>query len=231
MLKPRRKIIKKELKKDPYIDFLSRTKNNVDENKKLYTRLMLGTVVIIVALLFFRNNLQNSKDAGAESLGKALVTLASGDLDNATLQFEFIADEYDNNEAGTLAKYYLARAHFNDKDYLAAYSYLNQIANENFKLAQFPVSIYKMLGFIALEDGDQSAAMDYYELALEKSKIVQQEQSITLDLADVLLKMGDFGRSLELVQKVLDEADPRTPVNNRAEELIGRIEFAQLNGY
>ena len=231
MLKPRRKIIKKELKKDPYIDFLSRTKNNVDENKILYTRLMLGTVVIIVALLFFRNNLQNSKDAGAESLGKALVTLASGDLDNATLQFEFIADEYDNNEAGTLAKYYLARAHFNDKDYLAAYSYLNQIADENFKLAQFPVSIYKMLGFIALEDGDQAAAMDYYEQALEKSKIVQQEQSITLDLADVLLKMGDFGRSLELVQKVLDEADPRTPVNNRAEELIGRIEFAQLNGY
>ena len=141
MLKPRRKIIKKELKKDPYIDFLSRTKNNVDENKILYTRLMLGTVVIIVALLFFRNNLQNSKDAGAESLGKALVTLASGDLDNATLQFEFIADEYDNNEAGILAKYYLARTHFNDKDYLAAYSYLNQIANENFKLAQFPVSI------------------------------------------------------------------------------------------
>ena len=231
MLKPRRKIIKKELKKDPYIDFLSRTKNNVDENKKLYTRLMLGTVVIIVALLFFRNNLQNSKDAGAESLGKALVTLASGDLDNATLQFEFIADEYDNNEAGTLAKYYLARAHFNDKDYLAAYSYLNQIADENFKLAQFPVSIYKMLGFIALEDGDQAAAMDYYEQALEKSKIVQQEQSITLDLADVLLKMGDFGRSLELVQKVLDEADPRTPLNSRAEELIGRIEFAQLNGY
>ena len=231
MLKPRRKIIKKELKKDPYIDFLSRTKNNVDENKKLYMRLVLGTVVIIVALLFFRNNLQNSKDAGAESLGKALVTLASGDLDNATLQFEFIADEYDNNEAGTLAKYYLARAHFNDKDYLAAYSYLNQIADENFKLAQFPVSIYKMLGFIALEDGDQAAAMDYYEHALEKSKIVQQEQSITLDLADVLLKMGDFGRSLELVQKVLDEADPRTPLNSRAEELIGRIEFAQLNGY
>ena len=231
MLKPRRKIIKKELKKDPYIDFLSRVKNNVDENKKLYMRLVLGTVVIIVALLFFRNNLRNSKDAGAESLGKALVTLASGDLDNATLQFEFIADKYDNNEAGTLAKYYLARAHFNDKDYLAAYSYLNQIAEENFKLAQFPVSIYKMLGFIALEDGDQAAAMDYYEQALEKSKIVQQEQSITLDLADVLLKMGDFGRSLELVQKVLDEADPRTPVNNRAEELIGRIEFAQLNGY
>ena len=231
MLKPRRKIIKKELKKDPYIEFLSKAKSNVDENKILYTRLVLGTVAIIVALLFFTNNLQKSKDAGAESLGKALVTLASGDLDNATLQFEFVADEYDNNESGTLAKYYLARAHFNEKDYLAAYSYLNEISDANFKLVQFPVSIYKMLGFIALEDGDQAAAMDYYEQALDKSKIAQQEQSITLDLADVLLKMGDFSRSQELVQKVLDEAAPRSPVNSRAEELIGRIEFAQLNGY
>jgi len=43
--------------------------------------------------------------------------------------------------------------------------------------------------------------------------------------------MGDFSRSQELVQKVLDEASPHSPVNSRAEELIGRIEFAQLNGY
>ena len=231
MLKPRRKIIKKELKKDPYIEFLSKAKNNVDENKILYTRLALGTVAIIAALLFFRNNLQKTKDAGAESLGKAIVTLASGDLDNATLQFEFVADEYDNNEAGTLAKYYLARAHFNDKDYLAAYSYLNEIVGANFKLDQFPVSIYKMLGFIALEDGDQIAAINYYEQALDKSNILQQEHIITLDLADVLLKMDDFSRSQELVQKVLDEAAPRSPVNRRAEELIGRIKFAKLKGY
>ena len=88
-----------------------------------------------------------------------------------------------------------------------------------------------MLGFIALEDGDQAAAINYYEQALDKSNIVQQEQSITLDLADVLLKMDDFSRSQDLVQKVLDEAAPRSPVNRRAEELIGRIKFAKLKGY
>ena len=227
MLKPRRKIIKKELKKDPYIEFLSKVKNNVDENKTLYMRWALGTVAVIVTVIFVSNNLQKSKDAAAESLGKALVTLANGDIDNATLQFEFVSDEYDNNESGTLAKYYLARVYFNEKDYLAAYSYLNEITDASFKLAQFPVSIYKMLAFIALEDGDQAAAMDYYEQAMAKSEIVQQEQSISLDLADVLLTKGDFGPSLELVEKVLEEATLRTPVHNRAEELIGRIQFAQ----
>ena len=230
MLKPRRTIIKKELKKDPYIEFLAKAKNNVDKNRTLYMRWALGVVTVIVAVAFFSNNLQKSKDAAAESLGKAMVTLASGDVDNATLQFEFVADEYDNNESGNLAKYYLARSHFNDKDYLAASSYLNEIADASFKLTQFPFSIYKMLALIALEDGDQAAAVDHYEQALAKAEGTQQEQNIILDLADVLLTMGDFGRSLELVQKVLDEAMPRTPVHNRAEELFGRIEFAQSAG-
>jgi len=230
MLKPRRKIIKKELKKDPYIEFLAKAKNNVDKNRTLYMRWALGVVAVIVAVAFVSNNLQKSKDAAKESLGKALVTLASGDIDNATLQFEFVADEYDNNESGNLAKYYLARSHFNDKDYLAASSYLNEIADASFKLTQFPLSIYKMLALIALEDGDQAAAVDHYEQALAKAEVTQQEQNIILDLADVLLTMGDFGRSLELVQKVLDEAMPRTPVHNRAEELFGRIEFAQSAG-
>ena len=230
MLKPRRTIIKKELKKDPYIEFLAKAKNNVDKNRTLYMRWALGVVAVIVAVAFFSNNLQKSKDAAAESLGKALVTLASGDVDNATLQFEFVADEYDNNESGNLAKYYLARSHFNDKDYLAASSYLNEIADASFKLTQFPLSIYKMLALIALEDGDQAAAVDHYEQALAKAEVTQQEQNIVLDLADVLLTMGDFGRSLKLVQKVLDEAAPRTPVHNRAEELFGRIEFAQSAG-
>ena len=230
MLKPRRTIIKKELKKDPYIEFLAKAKNNVDKNRTLYMRWALGVVPVIVAVAFVSNNLQKSKDAAAESLGKALVTLASGDVDNATLQFEFVADEYDNNESVNLAKYYLARSHFNDKDYLAASSYLNEIADASFKLTQFPFSIYKMLALIALEDGDQAAAVDHYEQALAKAEVTQQEQNIVLDLADVLLTMGDFGRSLELVQKVLDEAAPRTPVHNRAEELFGRIEFAQSAG-
>jgi len=230
MLKPRRTIIKKELKKDPYIEFLAKAKNNVDKNRTLYMRWALGVVTVIVAVAFFSNNLQKSKDAAAESLGKAMVTLASGDVDNATLQFEFVADEYDNNESGNLAKYYLARSHFNDKDYLAASSYLNEIADASFKLTQFPLSIYKMLALIALEDGDQAAAVDHYEQALAKAEVTQQEQNIILDLADVLLTMGDFGRSLKLVQKVLDEAAPRTPVHNRAEELFGRIEFAQSAG-
>ena len=33
MLKPRRTIVKKELKKDPYIEFLASAKKNLDKNR------------------------------------------------------------------------------------------------------------------------------------------------------------------------------------------------------
>ena len=87
-----------------------------------------------------------------------------------------------------------------------------------------------MLAFIAFENGDHAAAMDHYEQALHKADVVHQKQNIALDLADALLTIGDFGRSLDLVQTVLDEATPRTPLHNRAEELFGRIEFARSAG-
>ena len=51
--------------------------------------------------------------------------------------------------------------------------------------------------------------------------------SIIEYLADLLITIGDFDRSLKLVETVLDEAAPRTPIHNRAEELFGRIEFTQ----
>ena len=60
MLKPRRKIIKKELKKDPYIEFLAKTKNNVDENRTLYMRWVLGAVAVLVTVVLLSNNLQKS---------------------------------------------------------------------------------------------------------------------------------------------------------------------------
>ena len=227
MLKPRRKIIKKELKKDPYLEFLAKTKENVDENKTLYIRWAVGALGVIIAVVIISNNLRVNKNSSQESLGKALITMASGDLDNATLQFEFIVDEYHNNESANLAKYYLARTHFNNMDFFAASSYLNEIRDVNFKLSQFPVSIYKMLAFIALEDGDQDAAVDHYEDAISNADVVKQEQDIVLDLADLLITIGDFDRSLKLVETVLDEAAPRTPVHNRAEELFGRIEFTR----
>ena len=52
MLKPRRKIIKKELKRDPYIEFLASAKDNLDKNQSLFQKIILGFAIAILAVIF-----------------------------------------------------------------------------------------------------------------------------------------------------------------------------------
>ncbi len=227
MLKPRRKIIKKELKKDPYIEFLARAKDNLDKNQSLYQKILLGLVVAIFAIVFLLNNYQGNKSISKELLGKAVITMASGDIDNARIQFEFVSDEYGNNESGSLAKYYLARLHFSEKDYLGATSYLNEIRNTDFPLNHFNISKYKMMALIAIENKNYDEAISYFERALSNADLEQQQHLISLDLADIILITGEYSRSMELVQLVLDNAEPRSVNYTRAEELFGQIKYTQ----
>ncbi len=227
MLKPRRKIIKKELKKDPYIEFLARAKNNLDKNQPMYQKILLGAVVVFIAIVALVNNHQDNKSISKELLGKAVITMANGDIDNARIQFEFVSDEYENNESGSLAKYYLARLHFSEKDYLAATSYLNEIRNADFPLNHFNISKFKMMALIAMENEDYDDAISYYERALSNADLEEQKHLISLDLADIILIIGDYKRSMELVQLVLDNAEPRSTNYTRAEELFGQIKYTQ----
>ena len=227
MLKPRRTIIKKELKKDPYVEFLARTKQNLDNNQSMYKKILLGAIAVIIAIVFLTNNYQNNRSISQELLGKAFVTMANNDIDNARIQFEFISDEYGDSESGNLAKYYLARLHFSEKDYLAATSYLNEIRNANFPLNHFNISKFKMMALIAVENKNYDGAVSYYDIALSSAELKSQKHIISLDLADTILLMGDYNRSLELVQSVLDNAEPRSTNYSRAEELFGQIKHTK----
>ena len=181
----------------------------------MYQKILLGAVVVFIAIVALVNNHQDNKSISKELLGKAVITMANGDIDNARIQFEFVSDEYENNESGSLAKYYLARLHFSEKDYLAATSYLNEIRNADFPLNHFNISKFKMM------------AISYYERALSNADFEEQKHLISLDLADITLIIGDYNRSMELVQLVLDNAEPRSTNYTRAEELFGQIKYTQ----
>ena len=84
-----------------------------------------------------------------------------------------------------------------------------------------------MMALIAIENKDYDNAVSYYQRALSSSDLEDQKHLISLDLADITLRMGDFNKSIELVQTVLDNAEPRSANHTRAEELFGQIKYTQ----
>jgi tetratricopeptide (TPR) repeat protein len=84
-----------------------------------------------------------------------------------------------------------------------------------------------MMALIAMENEDYDEAISYFERALSNADLEQQQHLISLDLADIILITGDYSRSMELVQLVLDNAEPRSVNYTRAEELFGQIKYTQ----
>ena len=84
-----------------------------------------------------------------------------------------------------------------------------------------------MMALIAVENSVYDEAISYYERALKNADLQEQKHLISLDMADITLTIGDFGRSMELVQQVLDNAEPRSNNYTRAEELFGQIKYTQ----
>ena len=60
--------------------------------------------------------------------------------------------------------------------------------------------------------------------------IILEENTDFSSLADIILITGDYSRSMELVQLVLDNAEPRSVNYTRAEELFGQIRYTKSAG-
>jgi hypothetical protein len=94
MLKARKRITKKEIKHDPFLESIYQTKEYFEKNVKTITRAGIGLVAVLIVVFIFNKNLNAERNASEVALGKAIVNLGIGDRDNGLLQLELLIDDY-----------------------------------------------------------------------------------------------------------------------------------------
>ena len=52
MLKPQRKITRKEIKRDPFLETIDKIEYNFEQNKKTYLKIALGIIAVIIFVNF-----------------------------------------------------------------------------------------------------------------------------------------------------------------------------------
>jgi tetratricopeptide (TPR) repeat protein len=120
MLRPQKKISKKELKEDALITTYVKATTWYDHNKKPLTITVLAVgVVIIAAVIFFKNRAEGNEKAMAE-LGGIYQVFDAGQYQQAidgipernVRGLREIVDNYGSTPSGNLARFYLANAYF-----------------------------------------------------------------------------------------------------------------------
>jgi len=221
MLRPKKKITRKEIQRDPFLESVDQAQAHLEENRSLYLKIAIG---IIVALLFFntRSNRQAQHNIEASaSLGKALVTLDQGDKSSAKFQLETVYNEFDGTSSAYTASYYLGKIKYDAGENLEAEGYLSSFLKKNRKdpLAH---SAILMLADIAVNQDRMSDAIDMIDKGLKNSS---KYDSRTLELmkARILLDHNKINESNLIIEKLLNEEGLSADHKQLAQELQGKV--------
>ena len=222
MLRPKKKITKKEIQRDPFLESVDKAQAHLEENRSKY--LQLGLVLLI--LLFGYNVITDKQsqldiDASA-SLGDALLTLDRDDLTTAQFQLETVLNEYDNTPSASVAEFYLGKMSYNADDKEEAGRFLNSYLKKNPK-GFLAASASIMLADIAANGSQLKEGIQILEKGIRNVNSKKDLRLLQLRKAELELRQGNKDIAKSIVEELLSEDDITNWNKQIAQEILGRI--------
>jgi len=222
MLKPQRKIIRKEIKRDPFLETIDKIEYNFEQNRKTYLYIALGLIAVIISGNFLLNK-QSQKDIDSNSaLGIALVAFDNEDYENAKFQFETILSDFSGTNSSNIANYYLGKISFENNDLTKAESYLNEYLNNSEPDILIPGTI-KILSNIALKNNEFDKAIKLLDRGLRLGLDNNISNEFKLLKVSILIEQDKIEIAQNILNEILLEKKLPTHLKQRSEELIGMM--------
>ncbi len=222
MLKPKKKITRKEIKRDPLLETTYKVQNYIKSNRSMLVKSAVGMLAVLLIAFIVVNRGVISRNAASTDLGKALVAYAQSDIDNAILQFDYVYDEYGSTKDGALAGYYLGKIYFERGDYSEAQEKLTDFV-KNSDQGILACTACSMLADIAAESGNLSAAISYAKDAVKLAVTDDDKNKRQLRLAKLYLAAGRYSDAQKQIGDLLVKEDLPIPTKNAAEEVSGEL--------
>ena len=203
MLKPSRKILRKEIKKDPLLDYLEKLENGFEENRKTIINILIFFVAIIIIGSIYINNQNKIELESSSAFGAALVAYSNSDYDNAKFQFESISSNYEGTENENFSNYYLGRIAYELGKFDEAKFLLNDFL-DNAEKATFVCGAIKQLVDISFYENDFLKSLDI--IATANNFDINNASRLELKLLKIntLIKMNDLQGAKTEVEKILN---------------------------
>ncbi len=219
MLRPKKKITRKEIQRDPLLESVDRAQAHLEDNRSLYLKIGIG---LIAVLLFFNfrsdQNAKHSTEASA-TLGKALVTLDQGDKSSAKFQLETVFNEFEGTSSALTACYYLGKMEYELDNISGAERYLSTFIKKNSKDPLAP-SAAIILSDIFMGSDNVDDALKMVNKALKNSN-KYDTRSLEIAKVKILLAQNKKGEAKEIIERLLNENDLSTDHKQSVQEMQG----------
>ena len=223
MLKPKRKITRKEIKKDPLLETIDSVEAKFEKNKKTYGNLAILVVLVLIGGYVFSNNQKQNKIDSNSALGMAMVAYSNMDYENAKFQFESIRSNFGNTISANLSSYFLGKIAFEKADFVNSLLHLNDFLKYSDDDDILVCGAIKLITEISLKNNDSEEALKN----LNKAKNHNFSNSLTLDLelmkVAIFTIMDDSKSGKVILEEINDQKILPPHLKQRVEELYGLI--------
>ena len=222
MLKPKKHITKKEIQKDPLLETIDQFQAKVEQNKQLYTKIIIGILAFIVLVTFLvRNDRINNADADT-ALGLALISIDKGDYTTASFQLENIISDFESTKSADLATYYLGKRKFDNNELDLAQKYIESyLDSKSSHILHTGAS--ELLAEIHMKNNNTSSAIKVINNSLKVCDSLYDCIALKLKKTLFLIEQGDMEIASKILEEILSKKDLETGQKQTAEELLGRL--------
>lgn len=207
MLKPKKKISKKEIKEDKLVTSYFEATTWYQSNKKILNGVLTGVVVLAVVVVAYLNNVNSNNVKATSELGKITSYYDQGKYDvaiNGNLQenvrgLQAIVDDYGSTKAGELATFYLANCYFAQANYDKALQYFLDV-----DVSDELISVSALSGAAACYEAQgnyEKAASTFEKAAFKYAKDVNAAENI-FHAGKNYLVLGNKEKASELFKKI-----------------------------
>ena len=222
MLKPKRKITRKEIKKDPLLETIDSIEAKFEKNKKTYGNVVILVFLILIGGYVFSIKQKQSKIESNSALGVAMMAYSNMDYENAEFQFESIRSNFGNTSSANTASYFLGKIAYKNSDFINSSFYLNDFLNKSDDNILVCGAI-KLLTEISLKNNNPEEALKN----LDKARNYNFSNSLMLDIelmkVVTFLVMNDSKNGKAILEEIDNQKDLPSHIKQRIEELYGMI--------
>jgi len=221
MLKPKKKLTKKDIKQDPFLEKVDKAEAYFEDNRQKIFQILAVALALFIGYQFISNSNETKVLAANSKLSQALVAVEKGDKDNAVVQFESLIQEYASTDAGEIGHYYLGKIYFDQNNFSDAKNQLLKFVEFSSMPALVPPA-YIMLAAISLNDNSIDEAISLYTKGKSKSTSNSQKNELSLYIAHAELSRGNIELARSIAQEISNQEFVVDKFKNAAQEILGQ---------
>lgn len=226
MLKPKKKLTRRELKQDKFVLITLQAKDYIQENFRIISFAVLGAVALIVGITWWINTSRAEEMEAAAKYSDAETALINGQKDNAISLLNEIVQRYEETTAAGQSTFLLAQIYWEDNKVDLAKQYyetfLDNYADDNILTQAALVGYANCLEFY----DNFAEAAKHYEKAARMETGSPEALNYLYSAARAYFRAGEYGKARQLAEEVMEHPENYI-LRRRAELLLESIKLSE----